>query len=315
MISLEKNKNLPKVSIMIPTYNQELFIADAIQSALAQDYGNLEIIISDDCSSDNTGKIAQQFLKDSRVKYYKNTQNLGRVGNYHKMLYDYVSGDWIVNLDGDDYYTDNQFISKAINAIQQIDSNSVVAYLAQHNVTKIKKKIDCKKIDNHTILLRGLTYFYHYFKIRNFSHLGTLYKREAAMQINAYTKNYLAADFETLMRLFITGDVILSDYIIGKWRVHANNETTRLSADNKYEDTLKAFDDITDFANSYGDPQKNNIWYKKAKKAAYSAYIQNYIIYSPPKKNRIKMLKLLAKNFRFSREYLRLWYYYLSKKL
>ncbi len=62
------------VSILIPTYNRELFIGEAIESAINQKYKNLEIIIVDNCSKDKTNEIINNYLKlDNRIKYYKNS--------------------------------------------------------------------------------------------------------------------------------------------------------------------------------------------------------------------------------------------------
>jgi glycosyltransferase involved in cell wall biosynthesis len=116
------SKSSPKVTIMIPTYNQANLVSNAILSALNQDYDNLEIIISDDNSNDNTASIVAPFLKDNRVKYYKNYSNLGSIKNYQKTLYEYATGEWIVNLDGDDFLTNRSFISKAIQVVISDDS-------------------------------------------------------------------------------------------------------------------------------------------------------------------------------------------------
>ncbi|MBK8519921.1 MAG: glycosyltransferase family 2 protein [Chitinophagaceae bacterium] len=62
----------PLVTIAIPTYNNERYIADAITSAMAQDYPNLEILIADDASEDNTEQIVRSFCTDPRVHYFKN---------------------------------------------------------------------------------------------------------------------------------------------------------------------------------------------------------------------------------------------------
>ena len=77
----------PKVSIMIPVYNQEDYIANTIQSALNQNYNNIEIIISDDASTDNTSQIIKDFLPNQKIKYFRNQVNIGRVKNYRKLLY------------------------------------------------------------------------------------------------------------------------------------------------------------------------------------------------------------------------------------
>ena len=63
---------MKKVTIMIPTYNQAKYISKAIESALSIDYSNIEVIVSDDCSSDNTEEVVSKYLSDNRYKYIKN---------------------------------------------------------------------------------------------------------------------------------------------------------------------------------------------------------------------------------------------------
>ena len=61
--------DLPLVSIIIPTYNGEKHIAQTLKSIIAQDYENIEIILSDDVSTDNTVKISRELLEKSRYKF------------------------------------------------------------------------------------------------------------------------------------------------------------------------------------------------------------------------------------------------------
>ena len=62
---------MKKVTIMIPTYNQAKYISKAIESALNIDYSNIEVIVSDDCSTDNTEEVISKYLEDNRFKYIK----------------------------------------------------------------------------------------------------------------------------------------------------------------------------------------------------------------------------------------------------
>lgn len=73
----------PLVSILIPVYNRENFIGECIESALAQTYTNIEIIVVDNASTDGTWAICQQFAaKDLRVRVFRNDTNIGPVGNW-----------------------------------------------------------------------------------------------------------------------------------------------------------------------------------------------------------------------------------------
>ena len=65
------------VSVIMPSYNTAHFIKETIESVLAQTYSNWELIIVDDCSTDNTDKVVSEYLEDERIRYIKNEKNSG----------------------------------------------------------------------------------------------------------------------------------------------------------------------------------------------------------------------------------------------
>jgi hypothetical protein len=73
---------LPLVSILIPTYKRAALLPLAIRSALDQTYPNIEILVLDDCSPDNTRAAAEPFTQDPRVRYIRHQTNLGLPGNW-----------------------------------------------------------------------------------------------------------------------------------------------------------------------------------------------------------------------------------------
>lgn len=90
------------VSIIMPSWNTERFIAETIQSVLDQTYTNWELIIVDDCSSDNTDEVVASF-KDERIKYLHNKKNSGAALTRNKALRE-AKGEWIAFLDSDDLW-------------------------------------------------------------------------------------------------------------------------------------------------------------------------------------------------------------------
>jgi glycosyltransferase involved in cell wall biosynthesis len=86
----------PLVSIGFPVYNGEATIRRAIDSLLAQDYPNIELVISDNCSSDGTAEICQEYAKkDGRVRYYRTEKNQGQVWNFKHVL-DEAKGEYFM---------------------------------------------------------------------------------------------------------------------------------------------------------------------------------------------------------------------------
>lgn len=92
----------PHVSIVIPTYNGAPFLRQCIQSALAQTERDIEILIVDDASSDDTVRVAEMIARqDPRVRVVVNERNLGLVGNWNNAL-QHARGEWIKFLFQDD---------------------------------------------------------------------------------------------------------------------------------------------------------------------------------------------------------------------
>lgn len=123
----------PLVSVLMPVYNGEKYLAEAIDSILKQTYTNIELLILDDGSSDNSGAIVNSY-DDDRIKYQTNGRNLGIVATRNKLL-TFAKGDYIAIHDCDDLALPNKL------AMQ-------VAYLQEHKSCGLcgswAKKIDEK---------------------------------------------------------------------------------------------------------------------------------------------------------------------------
>lgn len=101
------------VSILIPVYNREKYIVECINSALSQTYKNIEVVVVDNCSTDNTWEVISRIaLEDNRVKIFRNEENLGPVLNWEKCLIN-AKGDYVKILWSDDLFA-SDYIEKSI---------------------------------------------------------------------------------------------------------------------------------------------------------------------------------------------------------
>lgn len=90
------------VSVIMPSWNTGKFIAESIQSVIDQTYENWELIIVDDCSTDNTDEVVAKFT-DKRIRYFKNEKNSGAALSRNRALRE-ANGEWIAFLDSDDLW-------------------------------------------------------------------------------------------------------------------------------------------------------------------------------------------------------------------
>jgi glycosyltransferase involved in cell wall biosynthesis len=94
--------NAPPVSVVIPSYNYGRYIKTAIDSALAQDYPNLEVVVSENCSKDETMDVLASYASDSRVRVHVNPRNIGLTPNINKGI-TLANGQYVVMLSADDF--------------------------------------------------------------------------------------------------------------------------------------------------------------------------------------------------------------------
>jgi glycosyltransferase involved in cell wall biosynthesis len=118
--------DLPLVSIIITSYNRAGLISKAVESALSQDYPNLEIIISDNCSTDGSDTVIRKYINDPRVKYNRNAENIGMVNNFRKATYDLSKGEYLTYISSDDYLMCNSFVSDAIMLTKRYTNIGIV---------------------------------------------------------------------------------------------------------------------------------------------------------------------------------------------
>lgn len=107
------NSISPLVSICIPSFNGEHLISRALESCINQTYKNIEVVVVDDASTDNTIEIVKDYAKrDSRIKFFQNKTNIGLADNFLK-TYKAASGEFIQHLNQDDWL-DNNYIEGKI---------------------------------------------------------------------------------------------------------------------------------------------------------------------------------------------------------
>ncbi|MCT7489216.1 glycosyltransferase [Aliarcobacter cryaerophilus] len=120
-----KNSMQPLVTIAIPTYNRPNELKKAIESAINQTYENLEIFISDNCSTDEkVEQLCNEYLnKDKRIRYVRQIENKGPLFNYNYLL-ENANGKYHIYLADDDWLSEN-YISECINILENSDYSIV----------------------------------------------------------------------------------------------------------------------------------------------------------------------------------------------
>jgi glycosyltransferase involved in cell wall biosynthesis len=116
----------PKVTVGLPVLNGERFVAEAIESILAQTFEDLELVISDNASTDGTEEICRAYAeKDERVRYVRNRENLGAAYNYNQTFH-LSSGTYFKWAAHDDAIRP-QFLDRCVEILDR-DSSAVIAY-------------------------------------------------------------------------------------------------------------------------------------------------------------------------------------------
>ena len=117
----------PRVSVCIDVFNYADFLPQAIESALAQTFRDLEIIIVDDCSTDSSYEVACRYAQqDSRIRAHRNSVNLGMVKNRNACL-KLATGEYVKFIHADDYLCSPDAVSRMVARLDANPAASLVA--------------------------------------------------------------------------------------------------------------------------------------------------------------------------------------------
>lgn len=122
-----ENYTYPVVSVIMSVYNSEAYIADAIMSIVSQTYDSWELIITDDCSTDNTVNIINS-ISDQRIRIIQNTENKGLTSNLINMQA-LCRGKYIARLDADDISRPDR-LQKQVEVLEKNDKLDMVCSYA-----------------------------------------------------------------------------------------------------------------------------------------------------------------------------------------
>lgn len=151
---MQNNLKEKKISIIVPVYNAELYLKECVESIINQNYHNIELILINDGSKDNSEKICINYAnKDKRIKYiYQNNSGVSSARNAGLEI---ASGEYILFVDSDDFLEKNA-ISKLLKNITDVDLlcfgyNEV--YIDKSIKVCFEKKINnCKEIEEKILL-------------------------------------------------------------------------------------------------------------------------------------------------------------------
>ena len=119
-------QNHPLVSIGLPIYNEEEHLAQALDSLLGQDYENIEVIISDNASTDRTPQICAEYaVRDQRVRYHRNEANIGGINNFNR-VFELARGEFFMWAAGHDVRHPTQ-VSCCLKVLLE-DSSIILCY-------------------------------------------------------------------------------------------------------------------------------------------------------------------------------------------
>lgn len=204
-----KSPTVPLISIGVPLYNAEKYISEALDCLLGQTYSEIEILISDNCSTDRTLEIVEEFAsRDKRIKIYRQTENIGPVPNFQFVL-EKAKGEYFLWRSYDDW-SDATYLEKLSGVLNtNPGADLAVASLIQDNGGRQRaagRQITSKEL-GRGVLSRA--------RLLNISHpywMYGLFRRKAASEaINRVVQQYphvWAWDHLVLFPIVLSGRVL-----------------------------------------------------------------------------------------------------------
>lgn len=210
---------LPLVSVLMPLYNMERYLAEAVESVCVENYKNFELLICDDASTDNSLAIARKYAaKDPRIRLFTRDRNSGSVSVVYRMLADAARGKYLIASDSDD-----------VAMPQRLET--LVALAERHPETSlVYGTVRVVSQDLATHLGTYATPFcpFRLYQANFIPDGGALIRKAAYDAVGGYDPEIKwAEDYELRLRLALFGPMIHTDELVYLYRRHGESWTAR----------------------------------------------------------------------------------------
>ncbi len=202
-IVLAESMAQPLVSVLMTAWNRENYLPEAIQSVLESSYKNFELIICDDCSSDNTVTIANKFAEsDSRIKVYRNDKNLGDYNNRNRAA-SYANGRYLKYLDSDDRIYPHS-LELMVNCMEQFPEAAFAFEAAHIHLTRPTLQ--------YPMLFQPAESFREHFLNSGFFYSGpssVIFRADNFKEFNGFSGRRFMSDLELMFKIALRYPVLI----------------------------------------------------------------------------------------------------------
>ena len=220
---MERNKSKIFISIALATYNGEKYLREQLDSILSQSIQDFELVACDDCSTDSTLKILNEYAeKDFRVKIFTNEKNLGFKKNFEKVI-SLCSGDYIALSDQDDIWTENHLQV----LLENIGNNDLVganAFLCDEKAQPTRVDLlSCSKID----FLPNSKDDWFFFLLHSniFQGAACIFRKSLVLKSIPIPENVKFHDYWLALIASVNGGVTYVNECVLYYRQHGTNVT------------------------------------------------------------------------------------------
>lgn len=235
--------NIPIISVCIPAFNAAEYLRQAVESVLAQSHRNFEIVIVDNCSTDQTVALVDVLVKESNgcIRFYKNDRNIGLVGNLNKCL-EYANGVYIKFLMSDDILLPGCLEQMATG----LDTNQSVTLVASSRliIDEHGRELSISRYSNTTVVISGKRAITECLFGRNYIGEPTAVMfRKSDLKGGFREDMPQVLDMDMWFRLMESGDLLYMAEPLCAVRHHADQMThANIKSGALVEDNIKLFE-------------------------------------------------------------------------
>ena len=216
----------PKVSVLIPNYNYAEYLSEAIESVLNQSLNDFELIIVDNCSTDNSVDIVRQYMKkDKRISLYVNESNICMYRNYNQALL-YAKGKYIKYLNADDklHHKNLEVLSTILDKYPNVALVTSLRQCIGDDQHILLPPFDEGEYNGKEIILKSL-------KIGNWiGEPTTVMFRRKNLNLGLFDISLLMfADFDMWLRQLQVGNIYFVKQVLSYFRIHKKQGTKYLN--------------------------------------------------------------------------------------